>query len=78
MSNPPTDSTADSLAQYSRSLHAYTLGLWTESRRQADQGTQDAAPPVRTTAQKPEDAPTQLESVAQTEAMSSSPADQNK
>lgn len=55
MSTPatqPSDETVNSLAQYSRALHSYTLGLWTESRRMADQnagaqGPVHLSPPAR-------------------------------
>lgn len=48
-SNPasfPAPSTADvneSLASYSRSLHEYTLRLWMESRKKAEQRAQERA-----------------------------------
>ncbi|EIN13843.1 hypothetical protein PUNSTDRAFT_48752 [Punctularia strigosozonata HHB-11173 SS5] len=38
--SPPTmlsDEAYEELARYSRSLHEYTLKLWTESRRQAEE-----------------------------------------
>jgi len=36
-SQGPADPSADSLALYSQSLRDYTLRLWVESRRQADE-----------------------------------------
>ncbi|KAF8274296.1 hypothetical protein EI94DRAFT_1782530 [Lactarius quietus] len=35
--SPPVDTSAESLALYSQSLRDYTLRLWVESRRQADE-----------------------------------------
>ena len=36
-SQPTSPTTADSLTSYTRSLHDYTLALWTESRRVAEE-----------------------------------------
>ena len=33
----PTDDNSDPFALYARSLHDYTLGLWTETRRLAEE-----------------------------------------
>jgi hypothetical protein len=33
----PTDNTIDPFVLYARSLHQYTLGLWTETRRMAEE-----------------------------------------
>jgi len=35
------DGNADPIAVYSRTLYDYTLGLWTESRRVAEEGEGD-------------------------------------
>jgi len=34
---PERDNAADAIANYTRSLHNYTLALWTESRRVAEE-----------------------------------------
>ncbi|KAH9486373.1 hypothetical protein JR316_0000437 [Psilocybe cubensis] len=42
----PTDNTLDSLALYTRSLHNYTLALWTESRRIAEEKARSEGSPT--------------------------------
>ncbi|KAA1467837.1 hypothetical protein DENSPDRAFT_832983 [Dentipellis sp. KUC8613] len=40
---PPHQNPSDSLAHYSKSLHDYTLRLWTESRRLAEEKARSKA-----------------------------------
>ncbi|PPQ90940.1 hypothetical protein CVT25_008252 [Psilocybe cyanescens] len=40
----PTDNSLDSLTLYTRSLHNYTLALWTESRRIAEEKARGREP----------------------------------
>jgi hypothetical protein len=60
----PVDSSAASLALYSQSLREYTLRLWVESRRQADEREHGRKPkkshgaakvPMPTSTRKPSD-----------------------
>lgn len=48
------DSINQSLANYSRSLHEYTLRLWTESRRKVEQQAQARAKADRASMGSPE------------------------